>query len=261
MKTLHLNRSAIITTTFAAVMSIVLATQSTVASVSAQMAADGSKKQLDSLLQNINKEIERRQTVLDTSSLTKTATDDSGSNTTAAECDTEDVPKSITDGTKSEVSQADSTLKGLKDSLKNITSLGDAQQKAKQTDDAYQQFQITATKSSIVKDMCTQSQAKQQLEDLVKQAKQQMASNESSGTSNGNAEEQTKMIEQLIAAISAIFASVVALIIALATGNYEAAMQIFQTILGQLAVVGTILLQAVASMLQINISLGVGSGS
>ncbi len=261
MKTLHLNRPALLTTALAVVMSIVLATQSTVASVSAQMATDNTKKQLDSLLQNINKELERRQSVLDTSSLTQTGTGTGTSGSSTAECSTEDVPKSITDGAKSDVAKTDSSMQSIQDSLKNITSLGDAQQKAKQTDDAYQQFQVTATKSAIVKDMCTQSQAKQQLEELVSQAKQQMASNSASGQSNGNSEEQTKMIEQLITAIEAIFASVVALIIALATGNYEAAMQIFQTIIGQLAVVGTILLQAVASMLQINISLGVGGSS
>lgn len=259
MKTFKLNRPAIMTTALAVVISVVLATQSTVASVSAQMATDTNKKQLDSLLQNINKELERRQTVLDKSSLDKTSTGTPTDDT--KECNTEDVPKSVTDGAKNDASKTGNSMQSLQDSLKGITNLGDAQQKAKQTDDSYQQFQVAATKSAIVKDMCTQSDAKQQLEELVKQAKEKMASNESSGQSNGNSEEQTKMIEQLITAIEAIFASVVALIIALATGNYEAAMQIFQTILGQLAVVGTILLQAVASMVQINLSLDAGGSS
>jgi hypothetical protein len=257
MKTLHFNKSAVLTTAFAVTMSIVMATQSTVASVSAQVAADNTKKQMDSLIQSINSEITRRQNVLGQAAQTST----SSSSSSSSQCNSKDVPASITDSTKTETTQASNSLQSLQDSLKNITSLGGAQQTAKQTDDAYQQFQVTATKASIVKDMCTQSDAKQQLQSLVDQAKQQMASNTASGKSNGNAEEQTKLIQQLIAAITAIFASVVALILALVTGNYAAAMEIFGTILGQLAMVGNILVQAIASMLQINISLGVNPSS
>jgi hypothetical protein len=258
MKTLHFNKSTVLTTVFAVTMSIVIATQSTVASVSAQVAADNTKKQMDSLIQSINSEITRRQTVLGQAAQTGTSGNSSSS---SSQCNSKDVPASITSSTKTETTQASSSLQSLQDSLKNITSLGGAQQTAKQTDDAYQQFQVTATKASIVKDMCTQSDAKQQLQSLVDQAKQQMASNTASGKSNGNAEEQTKLIQQLITAITAIFASVVALILALVAGDYAAAMEIFGTILGQLAMVGNILVQAIASMLQINISLGVNPSS
>lgn len=258
MKTYRFPRSISLTAVAAILVSMVIATQSTVSSVSAQVAADNTQK----LISDIQKEIDRRQTVLNNSTGNTTSTSTTNANT--ANCNSKDVPKSVTDGAQKDASKAGSDLKSLEDSLKSINSSSSAQQKAKQTDDSYESFQVAAIKSAAVGDLCTQAEAKQQLEELISQAKEKLASNQSSsggsgssgGSDSGNAEEQIAMLEKLVAAIAAIIASIVALILAIINGDYAAAMTLFQTILGQLAVVATILVEALASVLQINISLG-----
>lgn len=270
MNIYRFTRSISLTAVLAVVVSVIVATNSTVSTVSAQVAADNNQKQLDSLLSNITKEVDRRQTVLDNSTgntgTTSAATGTSTTNANTKDCG-DDVPKAVTDGANKDASKASSDLKSLEDSLKTSKTLTDAQSKAKQTDDSHQSFQLAAAKSAVVGDLCTQANSKDQLEQLLAQAKEKLASQESSGGSSsggsssggssdsGNTEEQIKMLEQLIVAIAAIIASVVALIMALLNQDYAAAIAIFQTILGQLTVVASVIVQAIASVLEIDVSL------
>lgn len=259
MKLFRLQRIPL-TTVLAVAASVLVASHSTVSTVSAQVAADNSQKQMTALVADIQKELDRRQALLNNSTGNPAATTTSTTNANIKDCGT-GVPKTVTDAAQKDAAKAGGDLKSLEDSLKGLKSLTDAQQKAKQTDDGYQSFQVSATKAAVVGDLCSQAAAKDQLDQMLKQSKDQLANSQANGGGaggggGGNAEEQIKMLEQLVVAIAAIIASVVALIIAIAAGDYVAAMAIFQTILGQLAVVANTIVQAISQLVKINISFG-----
>lgn len=256
MKTFQLKRTSLVAVV-AVAASLLIASHSTVSTVSAQVATDNTKKEMDTLIANIKKEMDRRQVVLNNSTGNTTATTTTQTNANVKDCG-KDVPKSITDGAQKEAAKAGTDIKSIQDMLKNTKTLSEAKDKAKQADNNYQSFQITSTKSAVVGDLCTQAGSKDQLDQLLKQSKDQLASQQAAGQGTGNSEEQIKMLEQIIAAIGAIIASVVALLLAIATGDYAAIMAIFQTILGQLAVVANTIVQAISQLVKINISLGSG---
>lgn len=281
MKTNVLHKANRLMTTLAGMMVVVLATQSVVSTVSAQAMMTNDQNQAAALTSKITDEINRRQELLNTVTANSTATGTDSTKTGGASSinagDCPDVSQSIIKQTNTETSSAQSKLTAFQDSLKKSTDLAGAKQQATSADSSYEDFQKTATKAGIVTDLCQQGDTKAQLNSLIEQAKT-LASSQSSGSNNGGGggsgggsggdsksgdgdvtkqiTEEITAIVQLVAAVTAIGVSVAALITALQNGDYAAAMTIFTTILGQLAIASSVLTQAISGISSIIEQLG-----
>jgi hypothetical protein len=180
MRALSSKKLSITRLTLSLVFSLVLATQSVVHTASAEIAVNNATNDVNSLKQKISTELTRRQTVMSDSASQK------GSDGNDTQC--KDISKSVSDQTDKDLSTQQSATTSLQNSLKSVTTLAGAQDVAKKADNSYTSYQSAAAKSSVVKDVCTTSDAKAQYDTLLQQAKQMFncTTSDSSNGASGN---------------------------------------------------------------------------
>lgn len=227
-----------------------IATQSPVSAVTAKLAQANNEKSLNDLLGKMNTELTRRTTELEKSSFSlngeKTG-DSAATGKDSKECAEGDAQtKAAIDKTNKDSKEAEDGLLKLNAQVKASVNLGAAQQTAKDADAQYDKYKIANTQNNIMNALCTQKDAQQQLDTLIKQAQQKEAESGASGEGGGGGEidikEMISQVIQIAAAIAAIIASIVALVQAIQNNDMGAAAAIFTTIMTQLAAVADMLL-------------------
>ena len=170
-------------------------------------------------------------------------------------------------------------LTTIKSDLDKSKTAGDLKATAQKLDSQYSQSQFNVQQGAVAKNLDTQQDAAQQLQGMVDQANSLMqqcvdktkesashehqqgetdthasasqeCSNVSSGSGSGGSgggidvSSIISKVAQLLVAVVAIIASITALILAIQNGEYEAAMILLATIVGQLEAIASILSEA-----------------
>lgn len=223
------------------VAATVLAAQTPVNAVTVKLAQQNAQTDLT----NLNAELTRRTDELkkssfslngDTKSTSPTALGDQSKECAEGDPQT----KAAIDKTNKDSAQANSDILKLSSEVK--VSIGNTKQQSAAADAQYDKFKIANTQNNIMNAVCTQKDAKGELESLIGQAQQKESQASGEGQDTGNIKEMIQKIIQLVAAVSAIIASIVALVMAIQSGDYAAAAAIFLTVIGQLGVIANILL-------------------
>jgi hypothetical protein len=209
-------------TAMIAVAVVVMATQVSVLVATKTLAAENSEREVQSIVQKTNTELDRR----------IAATKASGQAIDDNKNISPDVKKQAKDGNKSTMD----SLNTLKAQMSNISTLAGAKQQATATDAEYNKFKTSNAQAAATEDLDSQQGVQKKLEGLAGDLQTQITSAESSGKDTGSAQDQLDGIMNLIKAIAAIIASVVALILSLAAGDFGAALKILETIMGQLGI-------------------------
>lgn len=206
---------------------VIMGTHSMVTGLSAHAQAVTQNNQLQSLLSNLNKEIDRREDA------TTKAQEALNSSTTISQQAKSDVSKNL--------GEVKTSLATTGDQAKKTTTVQGAQDLATSLNGGYDKFAINNAKAQLLKDSDSQQGIQQQLSATAASLQEKIDSQSSSqsgssgGGDSGSAEEMLTNLINLITAIGAIVASIVALVLALVAGNFAEAAAIFLTILGQLA--------------------------
>ncbi len=217
MKTLPISLGKITKVTFIAAMVMVLTTQSTVQAQSVTM----STNELKALTAKIKTEVERR--IAETKAANEALTD---SNAIAA---------SAKNAVFTALQENEKKLKEFLAQIEATKDMTAAKELAAKVDAQYDQFASANASSLALKDSDTQQEAFKQLEKLKGDIQTSVDKAGASGQNVDGQQDVLKTLTQLIQTIGAIIASVVALIVAVASGNFTAALTIFQSIIGQLA--------------------------
>lgn len=254
MKISLTNSIKLLSTSMVVAVAAVLAAQSPVNAVTAQLAQANLQTDLTNITNELTKRSEelKKVTVSLNGTIGTPPTGDTKSTDTkftlgtdSKECAEGDAKtKQAIDKTNKDSEKANTDIQALLSKAKEAKTADATKKVATDTDTQFDQFKTANVQANIMNTVCTQKEAQTQLEDLIKQAQDKESEASEGGGDTGNMQEIIQKIIQLVAAAAAIIASVVALVMAIQAGDYAAAATIFITIVGQLAAVAEVLLGA-----------------